>query len=378
MHDTKTFARMPASGLSAEPPQSQELLHRFDEEREVEFKGETYLVRDNGAVLRRARSGARRRKLDEVWTFGTLDKHSGYFTINGHVVHRIAATAFCGPKPTPEHVVDHIDTNRLNNRAENLRWVTRLENILLNPITRRRIELAFGSLEAFFENPGLHTVLNWQWMRTVTKEQAAVSRARLLEWAANGVTPRGGVIDDWVFEPNRTAPKAHDAKPLSETPPANGAAISSRRPLISHLPASHRTFPAPMPETADAPSLTPGAIQRNWRTPTEFPQCPAAISAATLDDYLARLQIGVVFSRNRYGESKIAEAGTGADVLSVVCSTQSGVKDWSVAKVFIEGDTVCHESGGMFFTREGAMKAHFRALGVAFDEALYESIDDYT
>ena len=52
-----------------------------------------------------------------------------------------------------DYVVDHIDTNRRNNRAENLRWVTRLDNILLNPITCARIVQAFGSLEAFFENP---------------------------------------------------------------------------------------------------------------------------------------------------------------------------------------------------------------------------------
>ena len=49
------------------------------------------------------------------------------------------ATAFHGEPPTKEHVVDHIDTNKQNNRPENLRWVTRLENILLNPITAKRI-----------------------------------------------------------------------------------------------------------------------------------------------------------------------------------------------------------------------------------------------
>ena len=128
--------------------------YSFEKECEVAFKEEVYLVRDNGAVFRRARPQARRRRLDEVWTFGNLNRHSGYFQIYGHVVHRIVATAFHGPGPSAGHVVDHIDTNRLNNRPDNLRWVTRLENILLNPITRTKIELAFGSLDAFFENPG--------------------------------------------------------------------------------------------------------------------------------------------------------------------------------------------------------------------------------
>jgi hypothetical protein len=366
MHDTNGLARAPASGSRAEPTQTNELLHRFDEERELEFKGEVYIVRDNGAVFRRARSDARRRKLDEIWTFGVLDKHSGYYVVNGHVVHRIVATAFCGPKPTPDHVVDHIDTNRLNNRAENLRWVTRLENVLLNPITRRRIELAFGSLEAFFENPRAQTVPNWEWMRTVTKEQAAESRARLLEWAARGEPARGGALGDWIFWPRRSEPKSFEAK-LHPT-----AREEEMMGKVNRLtPANQRL------QSTDTASLTPGAVQRNWRTPTEFPHCPAVVSPTALGDYFGGLSAGAVFARNRYGESTVVEASRTDAMLSVVCTTQSGVKDWSVASIFVEGDSFCHESRGTFFTKEGAMKVHLTTLGIAFDEALYESIDDY-
>ncbi|MBP6688877.1 MAG: HNH endonuclease [Hyphomonadaceae bacterium] len=366
MHDTNMFLRMPASGSTAGQPQNEELLHRFDEEREVAFKEETYLVRDNGAVLRRARPGVRRRKLDEFWTFGSPNKQTGYLVVCDHVVHRIVATAFHGPSPSAEHVVDHIDTNRQNNRAENLRWVTRLENVLLNPITRARIEFAHGSLEAFFENPGAASVPNLDWMRTVTKEEAAQSLARLRKWAEEGRAPTGGVLGDWVFTPRRTEPKSFEAK--LRPPSAAGAAawrLDSAQQSKDEVP------------PADTPSLTPGALQRNWGTPTEFPQCPQIVSATALDDYLARLTAGAVFARNRYGESTVVEAGRTPDFLSVVCKTASGVKDWSAAKIFVEGDTICHQSGGTFFTKEGATKAHLRALGVAFDEALFESIDDY-
>jgi len=46
-----------------------------------------------------------------------------------HSVHRLVLLAFLGPGPSSEHVVDHIDENRLNNRLINLRWMTREENV---------------------------------------------------------------------------------------------------------------------------------------------------------------------------------------------------------------------------------------------------------
>ncbi|MDG4901411.1 MULTISPECIES: HNH endonuclease [unclassified Mesorhizobium] len=385
MHDTDSFARMPALDSIAEQPSPEETLLIFEKECEVGFKEEVYLVRDNGAVLRRLRPGLRRRKLDEVWTFGTLNRHSGYFEINGHVVHRIVALAFHGPAPSAGHVVDHIDTNRLNNRPDNLRWVTRLENILLNPITRRKIELAFGSLEAFFENPGAELVSNWDWMRTVTKEEAQESRKRWLEWVEKGQAGKqGGAPGDWLFQPRPASasfpePKRKDSAPrdwVTKPRPRPSQILELKENGTLEWVPNPPPTPAFIPEP-EGSSLTPGVFQRNWRTPTEFPQCPESVSSEGLQSYLERLVAGAVFGRNRYGESTVVEAAMNDDgVLSIVCSMTSGVKPWSHAKVYVEGDFYCHEAGGTFFEQVGAMKAHCIAIGAPTD-AYPESIDDY-
>ena len=91
-------------------------VNDFKQEIECIYKDEKYSVRDNGAVFRHPRDGKRPRKYDNFWTFGKPNDTHGYMEIASVRVHIIVATAFHGPKPTKEHVVDHIDTNRRNNR----------------------------------------------------------------------------------------------------------------------------------------------------------------------------------------------------------------------------------------------------------------------
>lgn len=182
----------------------------FNQEVKCIYKDEHYSVRDNGAVLRYPLDGKRQRPIDNNWTFGKLNIKTAYLEIASVRIHRIVSTAFHGEAPTKEHVVDHIDTNKQNNRPDNLRWVTRLENILLNPITARRIEIICGSVEAFLADPSKFRNKfpdpNYEWMCAVGIDEAQASKERLLAWAKSDKPLQGGSLGEWIYNRSISSP----------------------------------------------------------------------------------------------------------------------------------------------------------------------------
>lgn len=306
----------------------------YNEVKSCIYKEERYSVRDNGAVMRHSRDGKRIRKDDNVWTFGKPNEKTGYMEIAGQRVHRIVAFAFHGQPPTEYHVVDHIDTNRCNNRPENLRWLTRLENVLNNPITRARIENLCGSIEAFLANPSIlrgHEKIdpNFNWMRTVSPEEARASLSKLTNWAKEHPKPQGGSIGEWVFQEQKYG----------------------NSPYTS---ANYHQFAPVEPEPKNAPpietnSLTPNAIQLNWIHPVEFPCCPQYVTDKPLETYLANLEEGKVFCKNDYGESTILKFGLkGPDNLWVMCSVSIGWKSHAITKITNTDNIYYHENIGVF------------------------------
>ncbi len=319
-------------------------VNLFEREVSCSYGGEDYSVRDNGAVLRCSRAGKRKRPLDEKWTFGRPCAHSGYVKLSEHVVHRVVATAFHGRQPTKDHVVDHIDTNRRNNRPENLRWVTRLENILLNPVTAKRVEYHYGSIEDFLANPGKPVSgtlrKDFEWMRTVTQAEAAYSRGRLLGWAKAGGASSGRTLGDWIYG-SRLGPAKEQA----------GSLVESR---------------------------TPGAWQRNWRLPAEFPLSPQLGETETLETYFQRLRQDAPFAVSRFGQTTVAKtalSSEGAEMFVLGELGEGAVKPWSVARVTCEGGRFVHESRGTFFSRAGAEKQFVLIQGLPWEGD--DSIDDY-
>lgn len=92
-------------------------------------------------------------------------------------LHRVVAELFI-PNPDNKPCVDHIDGNKHNNRADNLRWVTHKEN-MNNSITRERINTSLNKPEVK-EKLRLHMVGDKNPMKNeITKEK---SRKSLIEY----------------------------------------------------------------------------------------------------------------------------------------------------------------------------------------------------
>lgn len=99
------------------------------EETWKDIPGTDYSVSDHGRVASRKRGG---------WRLMTLSvSNVGYQSISifrhgeerRRCVHALVAEAFLGEKPTPKHQVNHKNGVKVDNRADNLEWVTVRENV---------------------------------------------------------------------------------------------------------------------------------------------------------------------------------------------------------------------------------------------------------
>ena len=120
-----------------------ELFDHYKEVREYRIKKEHFAVRDNGQVFRFPRVGTRSRLWDNQWTFGKINKQTGYltvvsfpstglslshFTVRLQVLHTWSITLTLTNKTT-DRKASAVDTTGKH---------------LLNPISVKRIEYVTG------------------------------------------------------------------------------------------------------------------------------------------------------------------------------------------------------------------------------------------
>ena len=366
--------------------ETNELLNDFQEVRECDFKGEHYSVRDNGAVYRHARPGKRIRNDDNKWTFGTPNAKNGYMFIGGVVrIHQIVATAYYGEHDTKVYVVDHKDSNRRNNRVENLHWLTRLENVLANPATRKKIIMCCGSIEAFLKNPSVIREFanqnpDYSWMRTVSKDEAKRTLDNMNEWACRPIEGHGGGrMGDWIYKSlgfnpqmevmgeliqNEKRKKRTKTIPVSYIRGKDDSRRESIRGSASYI------------IEANSPK---SAVQKDWRTPTDFPLCPAEISDMALMDYYNNLSKGKLLTTNIYGGATILEYAMNEEktYIWVLCklTEKDSIKPWALTGIYVDNDKFIHENLHSFFEEKGGYKHFILAQGKEWKDG--DCLDDY-
>ena len=343
-------------------------INDFNEEKSCEYKGRQYLVRDNGAILRLQKEGCRASKYDNVWTFGIKDEKTGYMILAGNIrVHQVVCTAFHGPEPEPHMVVDHIDTNRCNNRPENLRWLTRIENALNNPVTRKKIAfLCGGSIEPFLENPAIlrdkALSSDVSWMKTVTKEQAAACKKHMERWAEEDSKQEstGNGVGEWIFDEEKPA------KTANGRPRYAGPYNSWAEHIAAIEEMNRREYEK---QYGLKYSLTPGAKQFEWKTPAEFLSCPKEGEERTLQAYLSNLQPGRAFCRTQYGTSNVLEADYNQqeDAIYVLTKGGNSMKPWALSRITLQDGFFVHSNEGSFFQEDGGQKFFTLAMGREWD-----------
>ena len=318
-------------------------VNHFGQEQDCIYKEEHYSVRDNGAVLRHTPEGKRTRANDNKWTFGKENSANPYLQISGVRIHRIVATAFHGEPPDPKYVVDHIDTNCRNNRPENLRWLTRLENALKNPITRKKIEFLCGSVDAFLENPSMLNELqvgpNFKWMRAVTPEEAKNCKARMSLWANS------------------------EKKPARST-----GAINRKRSFEERVYQPLQKWEVGLAgEPGLELSLTPWCAQYMWRS-VYFPCCPNNFGTDPIDEYFEKLIVGAVLAHSDHDdisyELTILESVILSNRSSVIAMCSEADSKWTIIGIELhkKSQHFIHFNLGSYSSKGEADKAFSKKM----------------
>lgn len=125
------------------------------------------------------------------------------------------------------------------------------------------------------------------------------------------------------------------------------------------------------------PSLTPGAMQLNWKIPSIFPLCPQSPSNKPLDNYLANLKKGTLFCHNHVYKSIVIQAELSLDgqhIAVLSATSPDSVKDYALAEIYFQNGVYIHKNNRSFFTEAGAEKYYTISTGKEWTGG--ETMDD--
>ena len=182
-----------------------------------------------------------------------------------HRVHRLVAEAFLGPRPSQNHTVDHKDRNSKNNRAENLRWATKSEQVInrtlpMNKAGSRPIQVKFGD-GPWVDCPSVQSAVREFGFNVGTLSQLLQCKGRVK--TVNGAVVRYKALSDAEQYPGERWQLA-----------GNHRVSSYGRVEENHW--HHRYMPNPQPETGYCKafgSFVHRLVMEAFGTPQPGPGC---------------------------------------------------------------------------------------------------------
>ncbi len=301
-------------------------IDNFKKETTCIYKDEQYSVRDNGAVLRHSRETGRKRKDDDIWTFGTSVDDKGFYSFGNAKVQQIVATAFLGNPPNSQYVVFHKNYNKQDNKIENLAWVTKFEYHILQPQVQSQLRIVTGEnkiekILSNFEQYKAFLPQNLSWMRSVSQEDADKCLQKYIDLKFS--TKEEKKLLNWNSIENRNRIKE----------------------ISSEL----------------RPSLTPYAVVKGNMIPSYFLCCPKTITENPLQAYFENLKTGNTYYLNKHYSTIVLEAAFYVEKQKIIVKCESGdgekaIKPWSVSTITFENGVYLHTLYKTCFEKKSADK----------------------
>ena len=168
--------------------------------------------------------------------------------------------------------------------------------------------------------------------------------------------------EEWKQLENQIDPRIPGWEVPMDGLPLGGGTLYTEEPF-KHI---KRAYEQPQVKYIDisTPSLTPNAVQVDWKVRTEFPCCPQGVIENPLQAYKQNLKRGAVFCKNQYYCSTVVDSAFGANgILLVMTTNPDSIKPWALAKIIYENGRFVHVNGGTYFEEIGAKKYFTLAQG---------------